>query len=206
MPKSSRKSLGKLRIIGGVWRRHQLPIALEPGLRPTPDRVRETLFNWLGQDCSGYQILDLFSGTGSLGFEAASRGATRVDMVENNQAVAKYLKTNSDGLLSKWPVQGVPTPQIHVHQVDVIRYLEAISNKFDLIFLDPPFGSDCLDKVLPHLSRLLKPAGLIYIEWGEALFDDLPRLAHRLQVTEIDALRHIRAGQVHAHLVGLPTV
>lgn len=200
------KGANKLRIIGGVWRRHMLPIAPVEGLRPTPDRVRETLFNWLGQDCTGYEVLDLFSGTGALGLEAASRGAARVDMVESNSAIARRLKANSAMLLEKWqPAWGQP-PALQVRNEQVEATLRGLHGKYDLIFLDPPFGSDLLKATLPHLKSLLKPAGLIYIEWGQALFEDLPGLASRMNVSDIDALRHLHAGQVHAHLVGLPTL
>lgn len=206
MPKSTHKGLGKLRIIGGVWRRHLLAIPDEPGLRPTPDRVRETLFNWLGQDCSGYSVLDLYSGTGALGFEAASRGAATVDFIESHREVVRCLKNNAQTLLSKWSIDGLSPPKLKVIEDHVAHCLPSLASQYDLIFLDPPFGGQELEKVLPFLRSLLKPAGLIYIEWGEALFDDLPGLAHKLQMPEIDALRHIRAGQVHGHLVGLPTL
>ncbi|HAV74770.1 MAG TPA: 16S rRNA (guanine(966)-N(2))-methyltransferase RsmD, partial [Limnobacter sp.] len=88
------KQANKLRIIGGAWRRHLLPIAPVEGLRPTPDRVRETVFNWLGQDCTGMQVLDLYAGTGALGFEAASRGASNVVLVEQNRQVVAQLQEN----------------------------------------------------------------------------------------------------------------
>lgn len=206
MPKTLNKASGKLRIIGGAWRRHQLPVASVPDLRPTPDRVRETLFNWLGQDCTGFEVLDLFSGTGSLGLEAASRGASYVQFIESNSTVVRQLNANVNYLAGKWPVQAGAPPDISVIQANVLDHLKVLSKRYDLIFLDPPFAGDQLDKVLPFLSQLLKPAGLIYIEWGQPLFDDLPGLAYKLRVPEIDALRYIRAGQVHAHLVGLPTV
>lgn len=204
--RSGGKGGSKLRIIGGAWRRHMLPIAPVEGLRPTPDRVRETLFNWLGQECNGFEVLDLFSGTGALGLEAASRGAARVDLVESQPVVARQLRTNVQGLLGKWqPAWGTP-PVIQVRAEPVEVALKAVRGKYDLIFLDPPFGSDQLVATLKHLKGLLKPAGLVYVEWGQPLFHDLPGLASRFGVPEVDALRHLQAGQVHAHLVGLPTV
>ena len=189
-------------------RRHLLPIAPVEGLRPTPDRVRETLFNWLGQDCTGLKVLDLFSGTGALGFEAASRGASHVQLVENHPLVCRQLVANCKLLLDKWPNSDAPRPDIQVHRASVPSFLQssAQSTTYDLIFLDPPFGSDLLEQTLGYLKHLLEPSGVVYIEWGKPLFDDLPTLVKCLKVAEIETLRHIRAGQVHAHLLALPAV
>lgn len=198
MPKAS-----MLRIIGGQWRRHQLPIAPVEGLRPTPDRVRETLFNWLGQTCEGLSVLDLYSGTGALGLEAASRGAEHVTLVESQPAVIRQLKANVLALSSKT----VPSSSIQVKGLAVEAALKSLPTyAFDVIFLDPPFGSGALPVVLPRLRPLLKDGGLIYIEWGENLFDDQEQLAKWLKVGQIDALRYLKAGQVHAHLVALPSL
>lgn len=188
-------------------RRHLLPVAPVEGLRPTPDRVRETLFNWLGQDCTGFQVLDLFSGTGALGFEAASRGAASVQFVESHTLVCRQLLSNRDLLLGKWPAQSNHVPEIHVHQGSVHSFLKADhSSTYDVIFMDPPFASEHLQATLPLIKHLLKPSGVVYIEWGEPLFNDLSALEKAMQVPEIEALRHIRAGQVHAHLLALPAV
>ncbi|MFN4327850.1 MAG: 16S rRNA (guanine(966)-N(2))-methyltransferase RsmD [Limnobacter sp.] len=195
---------GHVRIIGGAWRRLQLPVAPVEGLRPTPDRVRETVFNWLGQDCTGWQVLDLFSGTGGLGFEAASRGATRVQFVEQHRTVAKQLQDNARYLLDRWPAQAGTAPQIKVHQADVLASLPLLAQQapagMDLICLDPPFRSPLLHQALPLLKTLLKPDGLLYVEWHAPLFDDAPALAVALGVPAIEPLRHLKAGQVHAHL------
>ncbi|MBL6987149.1 MAG: 16S rRNA (guanine(966)-N(2))-methyltransferase RsmD [Methylobacter sp.] len=121
----------KLRIIGGDWRSRQLGFVDAPGLRPTPARVRETLFNWLRYEISGKQCLDLYSGSGALGFEAASRGAKSVVQVENNIQACRSLKDNAIALSAG---------QIETVQSDVLRYLAGKTQVFDVVFLDPPFG------------------------------------------------------------------
>ena len=212
MGKAAEKSAsgpGKLRLVGGVWRRHQLPVAQVEGLRPSPDRLRETLFNWLGQTCQSYHVLDLFSGTGSLGLEAASRGAERVDFVESNVQIATQLKRNIDSLLGKWQVSYGARPVLKVHRAaadTALAHLSQCRRPFDLVFLDPPFGSDLLQSTLPLMRRILKPSGLVYLEWHTSLFDDLPALAQCFGLNELDALRHTQVGRVHGHLVGLPTL
>lgn len=209
-----------VRIIGGAWRRLQLPIAPVEGLRPSPDRVRETLFNWLGQDCTGWSVLDLFAGTGALGFEAASRGASKVCFLESNKLAAQQLRANARTLLGKGGTAQGTLPTLQVHQVDVGSWLgkpllQVDDARHDLIFADPPFRSDWMDNILPHLSKRLKPGGLIYLEWSECLFDAPPSkgtdttaqvLAKRMKIEKIDALRYLKAGQVHAHLVGIPAL
>ena len=137
--------MSKLRIVGGVWRRHLLPIAQLEGLRPTPDRVRETLFNWLGQDCTGMDVLDLYAGTGALGFEAASRGAGKVVMVEQHRTALAQLQENKAYLLSKWPSEQGKLPLIQIEADDVLARLKRLvanSTGFDLVALDPPFRSE----------------------------------------------------------------
>jgi 16S rRNA (guanine966-N2)-methyltransferase len=121
----------KLRIIGGDWRSRQISFVDAPGLRPTPARVRETLFNWLQYEIFGKQCLDLYAGSGALGFEAASRGAKSVVQVENNAQACRCLKDNALALSAG---------QIKIVQSDVSRYLEGDAQAFDVVFLDPPFG------------------------------------------------------------------
>ncbi len=121
----------KLRIIGGDWRSRQINFVDAPGLRPTPARVRETLFNWLRYEIVGTQCLDLYAGSGALGFEAASRGAKSVVQVENNIQACHCLKDNAVALSAV---------QIKVVQNDVLRYLDGEGLAFDVVFLDPPFG------------------------------------------------------------------
>ena len=186
-----------------------LPIAPVEGLRPTPDRVRETVFNWLGQDCTGMNVLDLFAGTGALGFEAASRGAGGVVLVEQNRQVFTQLQQNKAYLLSKWPAAEGSAPSIQVEAADVLVCLKRLASagkQFDLVALDPPFRSELMHAALPLLKNVLKAGGLVYAEWHENLFADEAALCKALNVQEIDALRHLKAGQVHAHLFALPAV
>ncbi|WP_027149346.1 16S rRNA (guanine(966)-N(2))-methyltransferase RsmD [Methylobacter tundripaludum] len=122
----------KLRIIGGDWRSRQLSFVDAPGLRPTPARVRETVFNWLQYEIFGKQCLDLYAGSGALGFEAASRGAKSVVQVESNAQACRSLKDNAIALSAD--------DRIKIVQSDVLRYLEGEATAFDVVFLDPPFG------------------------------------------------------------------
>lgn len=186
-----------------------LPIAPVEGLRPTPDRVRETVFNWLGQDCTGMNVLDLYAGTGALGFESASRGASSVVLVEQNRQVLARLQENKAYLLSKWPAAEGNLPSIQIEATDVLACLKRLAGagkQFDLVALDPPFRSELMQATLPLIQSVLKPGGLVYAEWHENLFADEAALCKALNVQEIDALRHLKAGQVHAHLFALPAV
>jgi 16S rRNA (guanine966-N2)-methyltransferase len=124
----------KLRIIGGDWRSRQLSFADAPGLRPTPARVRETLFNWLQYEIVGKNCLDLYAGSGALGFEAASRGAKAVIQVESNAQACRCLRDNALMLAA--------ADRIKVVQSDVLRYLDGNAEAFDVAFLDPPFGQN----------------------------------------------------------------
>ena len=153
----------KVRIIGGQYRRRLLPFPDAEGLRPTPDRVRETVFNWLGQELHGKRCLDLFAGSGALGFEAASRAATRVVMVEKTRKVAESLKANRQ-LLAAAAIEVVP--------MDALLYLKSCREQFDIIFADPPYDSSLLQQVLPLLQPLLATDGVLYFEarhWPESL-------------------------------------
>ena len=139
--KSSRPLPQQIRIIGGVWRSRQIKVISQPGLRPSTDRLRETLFNWLGQDLSGLRCLDVFAGSGALGFEAASRNAALVELIEKNKNTFLNLTLNHQNLHS-YPAAG----QITLLQADGLRFLKAqAAGSWDLIFLDPPFKSpNCL--------------------------------------------------------------
>jgi 16S rRNA (guanine966-N2)-methyltransferase len=157
---SSRKeALGQLRIIGGQWRGHKLHFADVEGLRPTGDRVRETLFNWLAPVISGAHCLDLFAGSGALGFEALSRGATHAILVEKDSAATALLKQN--GALLK-------TEQAQVIQAEASQWLNTFNPEkpFDVVFLDPPFAADLLQPCCDLLQRpgLLSKNSLVYIE------------------------------------------
>ncbi|MCH8070999.1 MAG: 16S rRNA (guanine(966)-N(2))-methyltransferase RsmD [Proteobacteria bacterium] len=133
---------GRLRIVAGKWRSRLLPVADEPGLRPTPERIRETLFNWLALSIEGSRCLDLFAGTGALGLEALSRGAAEVVFVENSARAAALLKESADRLGANGA---------RIHKADAIGYLRGDHKPFDIVFLDPPFAAD----LLGDLCRLL---------------------------------------------------
>lgn len=176
-----------IRIVGGDYRRTQIPVVEAEGLRPTPDRVRETLYNWLqhlwGGNFSDKRVLDLFAGTGALGFEAASRGAAHVQMVETNPEAVAALRALRNKLNAT---------NVRIHTGDaktVIHRLEAA--RFDLVLLDPPFGHGWLEQIWDQLPRLLEPQGLIYAE-SEAPFSP---------PGSFETLREGRAGNVHYRLL-----
>jgi 16S rRNA (guanine(966)-N(2))-methyltransferase RsmD len=178
-----------VRIIGGRWKRTPLPIPDVPGLRPTPDRVRETVFNWIAHlvpDLSQMQGLDLFAGTGALGFELASRGAARVTLVERNPAAAASLERTR----AKLAANNVDV--VVGEAFSVARCLADAS--FDVVFVDPPFDSGLLAGALAESARLLRPGGLVYVEHGGAL--QLPTATPGLT-----GLRKARAGQVRFELL-----
>jgi 16S rRNA (guanine966-N2)-methyltransferase len=170
---------GKIRIVGGAYRGRRIAVPDRPGLRPTPDRVRETLFNWLGQSLDGLACLDLFAGSGALGFEAASRGAARVVMVEQDRAAFEALKKTRDTLGAR---------NVEIVLDDAFAYLRK-GQPFDVVFLDPPFGQNAL----PAAFRQLRPApGMrAYVEAGEPF---APGAGWR-------ELKRARAGQVSYQLL-----
>jgi 16S rRNA (guanine966-N2)-methyltransferase len=145
----------KVRIIGGAWRSRIVTFPSRADLRPTPDRVRETLFNWLGQDLTGKRCLDLFAGSGALGFEAASRGARRVVMVERDPAAFRALQASA-GMLAASTVE--------LKRADALEFLRADDEFYDIVFLDPPFRADYLAQVLPVLGPRLASAALVHVE------------------------------------------
>jgi 16S rRNA (guanine966-N2)-methyltransferase len=148
-------SKGAVRIIAGRYRGRRIRFAARPGLRPTPDRVRETLFNWLGQSLEGESCLDLFAGSGALGFEAASRGAARVVLVEADRTAFAALETTRT-------VLGATT--IELVFGDALAYLARARERFDVVFLDPPFRQNALPAALTALEQRLAPGGRVYIE------------------------------------------
>lgn len=156
-PEGEAAPRNRVRIIGGRWRGRLLRFPELPGLRPTPDRVRETLFNWLGQRLDGLSCLDLFAGSGALGFEAASRGAARVVLVESQPAALAALRANAR-LLEGAPAQ--------VLRADGLAYLASGTDRFDLIFLDPPYAAGLLPRALAGAATRLAPGGRIYAEFG----------------------------------------
>lgn len=147
----------RLRIIGGTWRGRRIAFPDLPGLRPTPDRVRETLFNWLQGTIEGSRCLDLFAGSGALGFEAASRGAASVVMVDPDAQVMHHLRAQADML---------GAAQIEIIMADAQAYLASSPPPFDIVFLDPPFGSNLLAPLCRVLDDhgALKSGARIYLE------------------------------------------
>jgi 16S rRNA (guanine966-N2)-methyltransferase len=146
---------GEIRIIAGEYRGRRIKVASRPGLRPTPERVRETLFNWLGQWLDGKSCLDLFAGSGALGFEAASRGAARVVMVETDRAAYAALQAVRTKIGAR---------AVELICGDALRYLEQTKERFDVVFLDPPFRQNALPTVLEQLEGRLAQAARVYIE------------------------------------------
>ena len=145
----------RVRIIGGEWRSRLVAFPSAADLRPTPDRVRGTLFNWLGQDLTGKICLDLFAGSGALGFEAASRGARRVVMVESAEAVYRALQEN---------VTKLGAGAVELRRADALEFLRSDGGIYDVVFLDPPFRTDYLKRVLPVLASRLADGAMIHIE------------------------------------------
>jgi 16S rRNA (guanine966-N2)-methyltransferase len=174
--------MNEVRLIGGQWRKSKLPVLDRPGLRPTPDRVRETLFNWLGQDLSGWRVLDAFAGSGALGFEAASRGAREVVLLERDAVIARSLAASKARLQAE---------SLEVHATDALAWMaSAAHGRFDLVMLDPPFDAGLHASAADAALRLLSPGGWLYVESDHALHPPAGCEAHR----------HLQAGAVHAHL------
>jgi len=177
----------EVRIIGGLFKRTKLPVADRPGLRPTPDRVRETLFNWLGQDLTGWRCLDAFAGTGALGFESASRGAKEVRLVENDAALVDQLKRISSQL---------KMDAVQIDRADGVSALgRAAPNSLDAIFLDPPFDSDVFDAAVLAAGQAVTDSGFVYLEAPKRWTDE------QLQTARLQVYRYLKAGAVHAHLL-----
>ncbi|HTH75177.1 MAG TPA: 16S rRNA (guanine(966)-N(2))-methyltransferase RsmD [Trinickia sp.] len=190
-PSSAAPARGKphtVRIIGGDWKRTPLQVLDLEGLRPTPDRVRETLFNWLGQRLEGWRCLDLFAGTGALGFEAASRGAARVLMVERNAKAARQLREIRERLSAQ---------AVEVVEADGMRLAAGLPpNAFEVVFLDPPFGEGRLTRALEAAAPLVAEDGYLYAESGEPL-----ALESIAALTGWHVVRQGKAGAVHYHLL-----
>ena len=185
----------RVRIIGGQWRRTLIPVPAVPGLRPTPDRVRETLFNWLGQDLTGWRILDLFAGTGALGFEAASRGAQSVLMVERDSKALASLHTVRQRLNAQ---------QVGLEAGDAMAVAARLAltqaREFDLVFLDPPFGADWPTRIRPLLGPLLAAGGWVYLE-AETKLNHQAEAYPAWADAGFTVVRSASAGRVHYHLL-----
>jgi 16S rRNA (guanine966-N2)-methyltransferase len=173
----------EVRLIGGQWKRSRLPVADRPGLRPTPDRVRETLFNWLGQDLGGWHCLDAFAGSGALGFEAASRGAARVLMVERDGRLVQALQAVRARL---------GAAKVEIVCDDAMRVLAGRpERRFDLVLLDPPYASGLLPAALHACADIVGATGWVYAEDAQPLTAPPGWCIHRTT----------RAGAVHAALL-----
>lgn len=178
---------GEIRIIGGLYKRSKLPVADRPGLRPTPDRVRETLFNWLGQDLTGWHCADVFAGTGVLGFEAASRGAKEVWVCEQDPVLVEKLKSLQLRLKAD---------MVRVERGDGVSLLRRLSpGSMQLVFLDPPFESGLFESALKAAAQSLHVSGFVYLEAPKAWSDD------ELADLGLKVHRFGKAGAVHFHLL-----
>ena len=177
----------EIRIIGGQWRRTPIQVLDKPGLRPTPDRVRETLFNWLGQDLSGWRCVDAFAGTGALGLEAASRGAAQVIALEQEPELARQLQQLAEKLKAG---------MVQVQRTDAVAAMQRLSpGAFDVVFLDPPFDGPWFEPALKAAVRLVPVGGWVYLEAPAAWADEA------LAAFGLQLMRHLKAGAVHAHLL-----
>lgn len=174
--------MNQIRLNAGVWRSRVLKFPDADGLRPTPDRVRQTLFNWLGQDMTGKTCLDLFAGTGALGFEALSRNARQVTMLELAKGPFQALRHNQQLLGAR---------QADIRQLDALQFLKQNTQLFDVIFCDPPYHQQWLNQLLPLISGHLAPGGWLYAEAEYALKSG----------TGWQVVKSGKAGQVFYHLL-----
>ena len=173
-------------MIGGLLRRSKLPVADKPGLRPTPDRVRETLFNWLGTDLSGWRVLDAFAGSGALGFEAASRGAAEVLLLERDADLVHSLRASQQRLKAE---------TLRVEPANALQWMARCAPpRFELVLLDPPFDAGLLPTALAAAAPLVADGGCLYVESPSPMADSDRPAGFAL-------FRQARAGQVHYHLL-----
>jgi 16S rRNA (guanine966-N2)-methyltransferase len=178
---------GTVRIIAGQWRGRKLKVPNQTGLRPTPNRIRETLFNWLAIDLPGSRCLDLFAGSGALGIEAASRGAKQVVLIEKQRDIVQSLRQQ---------VTSFAADNVTILSNDAIKFLKKKTDSFDIVFLDPPYGSNLLNSCCTLLQQggWLNPQALIYLETDTSLAK--PNLPESWQI-----IRQKNAGQVAAYLI-----
>ena len=176
---------GHVRIIAGSLRGSKLPVLDADGLRPTGDRVRETLFNWLQNRIEGRRVLDLFAGSGALGFEAISRGAAEAVLVENHAPAAALLRASRERLKAD---------RLHVVQSDALAWLTGnAGQRFDLVFLDPPFASDLWPRLWPLLLPMLNDGALVYVEAAASASLALPAGLVALREGETRESRYLLA-------------
>ncbi len=181
-PSKKAKDTNQVRINAGVWRSRLLKFPDVEGLRPTPERVRITVFNWLGQDLTGKTCLDLFAGTGAFGFEALSRNAKNVVMIENSRQAYQSLQQNQILLKAE---------SCQIINQDALIYLADNTQKFDIIFCDPPYNKAWIDKLLPLLNQHLAENGMLYMEAEFKI-----QSSENWQVSKQD-----KAGNVYYHLL-----
>lgn len=177
--------MGHIRITGGTHRSRKIMVEDQPGLRPTADRIRETLFNWLGHNLFGLKVLDLYAGSGILAFEAASRSAAQVTCIENNTKTVIQLRKNLE--LMKFE-------QINVHQQTAMKFMQNCVETYDLIFLDPPFDSDEMNRINGIIAPITATGGLVYREYGSD--QDIEPLDETIWTLN----KHKKAGQVRFEL------
>jgi 16S rRNA (guanine966-N2)-methyltransferase len=185
MPNTS----NEVRIIAGQWKRSKLAVPNIPGLRPTPDRVRETLFNWLGPSLDGWRCLDAFAGSGALGFEAASRGASQVTLLERDPRLVRHLCATQERLHGN---------TLRIEAADAVLWMKRCQpQSFELIFLDPPFDANLFEPACQAAAQVVVAGGFLYLEANQPFTDidniDIDTLGLKLH-------RQGRAGQVHYHL------
>ncbi len=181
------KPSGEIRIIGGQFRRTKLTVPNHPGLRPTPDRVRETLFNWLGQDLTGWRCADVFAGTGVLGFEAASRGAADVLLCEQDPGLVLQLKAVQARLKAD---------TVRIERGDGLSAIKRLdAGSMQLVLIDPPFDSNAFEPALKAAAQAISPTGLVYLEAPRVWQDD------ELLPLGLKIHRSAKAGAVHFHLL-----
>jgi 16S rRNA (guanine(966)-N(2))-methyltransferase RsmD len=196
----ARQAPQEVRIIGGRFKRSPLSVPTWPGLRPTSSRVRETLFNWLGQDLTGWRVLDAFAGSGALGLEAASRGAQSVTMLEREPALARGIEAN----VRRLGAQGVS-----VMAADALVWMKQQARRqsgvFDLVLLDPPFEAGLFDEALGAATDCVPPGGWIYLEAPLPCISADSAVGHAGDVLTLPPglrmHRQGRAGAVHYHLI-----
>ncbi len=177
----------ELRIIGGQWKRSKIKVIDKPGLRPTPDRVRETLFNWLGQDLTGWRCVDAFAGTGALGFEAASRGAQSVLMIEQDAQLVLLLGETQKRLSAN---------TVQIQKGEALMALQRLAPQtVDVVFLDPPFDAVFFEKALQSAAHAVVPEGWVYLE------APVQWTAEALLACGLQSVKYLKAGAVHAHLL-----
>ena len=182
LPPSNLVPSNRLRIIGGAWRSRVIHFPTIDGLRPTPDRVRETLFNWLGQDLTGLTVLDLFAGSGALAFEALSRGAAAAVAIESHPEAIRSLRANADALSATG---------LEIQRADAAQFLASDRRSFDVIFVDPPFRESWLPRLWPVIEQRSRDGGWVYVEQGHAIDPPAGWMVYR----------HRKAGNVHYHLL-----